>query len=342
MIGFLTDLGLFPEQASTMATRVDALYYFLLAVSAFFSLLIATLIVVFSIRYRRRAGEDYEPRLGDPIHGSTILEITWSAIPFAISMVIFGWGASVFFAMAKPPDDALEVFVVGKQWMWKLQHMEGRREINELHVPVGTPIKLTMTSEDVIHSFFVPAFRVKADVLPGRYTTVWFEATKEGRFHLFCTEYCGTQHSRMIGSIVVQSPDEHQKWLLGGTAAVRASGDEGLTLAALGARVFERNGCQTCHTVDPGQPAPLAAGPPLHGVFGQAVPLESGITIVADGDYLRRSIIDPMADIVRGYRPMMPTYKGRLSEEEVMWLVAYIKSLAADVRQQSAAADTES
>ena len=172
--------------------RVDALYFFLLAISAFFSLLIAGLIVFYAVRYRRRiAGR----RRRAVFHGGMALEITWTVIPFLITMVIFVWGASVFFAMSRPPDETLNIYVVGKQWMWKFQHLDGQREINELHVPVGRPVKLIMTSEDVIHDFFVPAFRVKADVLPGRYTTIWFQPTKPGRYHLFCAEYCGTRHS---------------------------------------------------------------------------------------------------------------------------------------------------
>jgi cytochrome c oxidase subunit 2 len=242
----------------------------------------------------------------------------------------------IYVAMARPPDDALEVFVVARQWMWKLQHLSGRREINELHVPVGRPVKLTMTSEDVIHSFFVPAFRVKADVLPGRYTTLWFEATKEGVYHLFCTEYCGTEHSRMIGRVVAMPGAEYQQWLTGtpvaaGLAAATPRGGT-LSMAAMGEQIFDRNGCRTCHATSPSEGATATTGPPLYGLFGRSVELEAGFNAVAEEGYLRRSIVDPMADIVRGYRPMMPTYAGRLSEEEVLQLVAYIKSLAAEHR----------
>jgi len=218
---------LFPEQASTMAGRVDALYFFLLAISIFFSLLIAGLIVFYAIRYRRR-----DPRsVGEVLHGMMALEIGWTVIPFVIAMVIFVWGASVFFAISRPPDETLNIYVVGKQWMWKFQHLDGQREINELHVPVGRPVKLIMTSEDVIHDVFVPAFRVKADVIPGRYTNLWFQPTKPGRYHLFCAEYCGTRHSGMTGEVIVMEPSEFQTWLSGGVP-------EG-SLASAGAKLFQ-------------------------------------------------------------------------------------------------------
>jgi cytochrome c oxidase subunit 2 len=218
---------LFPESASTMAGRVDALYFFLLAVSIFFSLLIAGLIVYFAIRYHRRSPDS----VGGRIHGGLILEITWSVVPLLITMVIFVWGASVYFAMARPPDETLNIYVVGKQWMWKFQHLDGQREINELHVPVGRAVKLITTSEDVIHDFFVPAFRIKADVLPGRYVNIWFQSTKPGRYRIFCAEYCGTRHSGMTGEVIVMEPSEYQTWLSGGAA-------EG-SLASTGAKLFQ-------------------------------------------------------------------------------------------------------
>jgi cytochrome c oxidase subunit 2 len=325
----LTKLGLFPEQASTMAAEVDALYFFLIAVSVFFGLLIATLIVVFSFRYRRTQA-NREPK---QIEGSLILEGLWSFIPFVIAMTIFVWSASVYLALTRPPDDALEIFVVGKQWMWKIQHMEGRREINELHVPVGRPVKLTMTSEDVIHSFFVPAFRVKSDVVPGRYTSEWFEATKPGSYHLFCAEYCGTEHSRMIGKVIAMEPHEYQLWLrdggthVAGTTAAAGAVTVPLSLAEAGARVFNNTGCQTCHAVDEMTDTALMNGPALYGLFGTEISLNSGGTVVMDEAYIRKSIVDPMSEVVAGYRPLMPTYAGRVSEEEILQLIAYIKSL---------------
>ncbi len=331
-----TKLGLFPDAASTIAGRVDALYLFLVAVSLFFGVLIAILIIVFAVKYRRRS-ESEEP---EQIHGSLLLELAWSVIPLGIAMVIFVWGATIFATIKRPPDNALQVNVVGKQWMWKLQHMEGKREINELHVPVGRPVKLTLTSEDVIHSFYVPAFRIKQDAVPGRYTTAWFEATKIGTYHLFCAEYCGTEHSRMIGRVVVMEPADYQAWLategepvpMGVAAAAAAAAPAGAaaagggeqTLVAAGQKLFVKLGCQACHS---GQPGGL--GPALAGVFGHEVKLADGSTVLGDENYMRESIINPQAKIVAGYAPVMPTFKGQVDEEQLLQLIAYIKSLAA-------------
>jgi cytochrome c oxidase subunit 2 len=303
-------LPLFPDQASTVAGRVDALYYYLLGVSIFFSVLIFLLVFYFAVKYRRR-DPDYVP---PAIHGSTRLEVFWSVVPLALAMVMFGWGAKLYFEMQRPPAETLDLQVVGKQWMWKIQHPQGPREINELHVPVGVPVKLTMISEDVIHSFYIPAFRIKMDVLPGRYTTLWFEATKTGEYHLFCAEYCGTQHSGMIGRVVVMEPLDYQNWLAGGPPAE--------SLEAAGERLFSQMQCNTCHFSGPG-----ARGPVLEGVFGAPVRLADGRTVTADENYVRESILNPAAKVVAGYRPVMPTYAGQLSEEQVLQLVAYIKSL---------------
>jgi cytochrome c oxidase subunit 2 len=320
----LERLGLMPPQASTLASQVDMLYGFLLLVTAFFSILIAAAVIGLSIKYRRRPGSEPTPH----IHGSTALELAWSIIPFGITMIMFFWGAHLFVSMKRPPDDALQVNVVGKQWMWKLQHLEGRREINELHVPVGRPVKLTLTSEDVIHSFYVPAFRIKQDAVPGRYTTTWFEATKVGSYHLFCAEYCGTVHSGMIGQIVVMDPADYQAWLAGnmGTGAAAAGsaaagGGDGQSLAALGKGLFEQHGCITCH-----QPGSVL-GPQLTGIVGTSVTLQDGSTVKVDDDYLRESILAPQAKLVKGFAPVMPTFKGQMTEEQVMQLIAYIKSL---------------
>src|SRR6266436_4987927 len=261
---------LFPESASTMAPRVDALYFFLLAISAFFGLLIAGLIVYYAIKFHRRTPD----QIGTQIHGGMVLEITWSVIPLMITMVIFVWGASVYFAMASPPQLTENIYVVGKQWMWKFQHLDGQREIDELHVPVGRPVKLIMTSEDVIHDVFVPAFRVKADVVPGRYTNIWFEPTKPGRYHLFCAEYCGTRHSGMVGEVVVMEPDEYQAWLTGGAP-------EG-SLASAGQKLFNDLACNTCH-----RPDTQGRGPVLKGVFGKTQSLQNGATVLVDEAYLR-------------------------------------------------------
>jgi cytochrome c oxidase subunit II len=309
---------LFPEQASTMAPRVDALFYFLVAVTIFFVALIFVTIVFFAVKYRRR-GENERPA---PIEGNFWLEVIWSVIPLGLTMIMFVWGAVIYFDMYNPPDDALEISIVGRQWMWKAQHPEGQSEINELHVPLGQSVKLTMTSEDVIHDFFLPAFRVKQDVLPGRYTTLWFEATKAGEYPLYCAEYCGTQHSGMIGRIVVLEPAEFQKWLSGGAT--------GMSMADLGESLFQRFGCHTCH-----RGAGTPQGPALTGLFGKTVKLEGGATAIVDEDYIRESIIDPRAKIVAGYQPIMPTFKGLISEEGLLQLIAYIKSLSMPERAQS-------
>jgi cytochrome c oxidase subunit 2 len=301
---------LFPESASTMAPRVDALYFFLLGLAVFFSLLIAGLITYYALKFRRRS-----PRaIGAQSHGNLVLELAWTVIPLMITMVIFVWGAGLYFAMSRPPDDALDIYVVGKQWMWKFQHLDGQREINELHVPVGRAVRLIATSEDVIHDWFVPAFRVKADVIPGRYVNIWFQATKPGRYHLFCAEYCGTKHSGMTGEVVVMQPREYQVWLGGG--------ETGGTLASAGERLFVDLACNTCH-----RPDSQGRGPVLDGLIGRTVKLQSGESIVADEAYVRESILNPSAKITSGYQPIMPTFQGLVTEEQVLQIIEYVKSL---------------
>ena len=312
-------LPLFPEQASSLAASVDALYFFVIGVSVFFSVLIAGSLIYFFVRYRRREAS----QVGSPVHGSVVLEIAWTVIPLAITMVMFGWGAKVFFSLSRPPAGATEFYVVAKQWMWKFQHPEGRREINELHVPLGVPIKLTMTSEDVIHSFFVPAFRVKADVLPGRYSTVWFAATRPGRYHLFCAEYCGAEHSRMGGWVTVMEPSEYERWLAGESPR--------RTLVATGEEIFSQRACNTCH-----RPDTEVRGPSLIGLVGKQVRLTGGRKLIADETYIRESILNPGAKVVAGYEPIMPTFQGQLSEEELVQLLSYIKSLGKSAGGESA------
>jgi cytochrome c oxidase subunit 2 len=293
-----------------MASRVDALYFFLVAIAVFFSLLIAGLIVYYAVKYRRRSPD----AVGERIHGGMALEITWLVVPLVITMVIFVWGASVYFAMARAPEETLNIYVVGKQWMWKFQHLDGQREINELHVPVGRPVRLITTSEDVIHDFFVPAFRVKADVLPGRYVSIWFQPTKPGRYHLFCAEYCGTRHSGMIGEVVVMDPNEYETWLSGGAG-------EG-SLASTGAKLFQDLACNTCH-----RPDAQGRGPVLEGLFGKTVQLQSGETVTVDEAYVRESILMPSAKITAGFQPIMPTFQGLVTEEQLLALIEYVKSL---------------
>jgi cytochrome c oxidase subunit II len=305
------DFPIFPEQASTLAPRVDALYFFLTAVSTLFAGLIFLLLFYFAVKYRRRS-ETEQPL---PMVGALRLELAWTLIPLALTMVMFLWGASLYFTTMRPPENAVEIYVVGKQWMWYFQHPEGRREIDELHVPVGRPVKLVMTSQDVIHSFYVPAFRIKMDVVPGRYTTTWFEATKTGEYHLFCAEYCGTAHAGMGGRVHVMKPTQYEQWLGGGI------GGEPMSMA--GERLFEQLGCGSCHRADAG-----GLGPVLRGLFGTPVRLQSGERIIADERYIRESILNPWAQIVEGYPPLMPPYEGQISEEGLLQIIAYIKSLA--------------
>lgn len=307
----LSYLPFFPPQGSTHAASVDALYLFFVAVTAFFSVLIALLVVIFAVRYRRRSVDE----VGAPIHGSLILELTWTFIPLVIAMVMFVWGASLYFQITTPPSNAMEVYIVGKRWMWKSQHVTGQREINELHVPVGQPVKLIIGSEDVLHSYWVPAFRMKMDAVPGRTTTLFFEASKPGEYQLFCAEYCGTSHSRMIGKVTAMEPAAFQTWLAGG----KATG----TMADLGAKVFTDLGCATCH-----MDTPQSRGPSLRGIFGSQVTLAGGDKVVADEAYVRESILMPTAKMVAGYPPLMPTFQGVVSEEQIAHLIAYIKSLA--------------
>jgi cytochrome c oxidase subunit 2 len=301
---------LFPDQASTMAPRVDALYFFLVGVSVFFAMLISLAIIIFAFRYRRRSELDRPPE----ILGDLRLEIFWTAIPLGFTMVMFIWGAKLYYETYSPPPNAMEIHIVAKQWMWKAQHPDGRAEIDELHVPVGQPVKLLLTSQDVIHDFFVPAFRIKSDVLPGRYMTVWFEASKTGTFRLFCAEYCGTQHSGMLGRIVVMAPAEYQRWLSGAPAA--------MTMAQTGARLFQSLGCVACHT-----DSDTERGPALAGLVGKQVRLQNGKVAVADETYIRESIFNPQAKIVAGYRPVMPTFKGLVSEEGTSQIISYLKTL---------------
>ena len=303
-------LRLFPVQASTFAPDVDHLLYFLLAVAVFFSLAIFCSIFYFAIRYRRRS----ENELPRAVHGGMALEILWSVIPFGLTMVMFTWGASIYFNESRPPDNALDIYVVGKQWMWKLEHLGGQREINELHIPVGRAVRLTMTSEDAIHSFFVPAFRTKQDAVPGRYTTTWFTPTKVGKYHLFCAEYCGTNHSRMGGWVYVMAPRDYEAWLSGGTS--------GGSLAENGQKLFDELACGNCH-----KPDGSGRCPSLTGLFGKTVQLVGGATVKADEGYIRESILQPQAKIVAGYGPIMPTFQGLVTEEGVMQLIEYIKSL---------------
>lgn len=312
-----TSTPLFPEAASTIAPRVDAFYVFLVSLTAFFSIVIAVAVLYFFVKYRRRSPDT----VGAPIHGAMALEITWSIIPLIITMVIFGWSTSLFLVYTRPPAETLNIYAVGKQWMWKFQHLNGQREINELHVPVGRAVKLIMTSEDVIHDLFVPAFRVKADVVPGRYTHMWFNATTAGRYHLFCAEYCGTRHSGMIGEVVVQEPADYEAWLSTGLA-------EG-SLASAGGKLFQDLACNTCH-----RPDQTGRGPVLPGLFGRTITLQNGARQVVDEAYLRESILRPAEKLTQGFQPVMPAYQGLITEEGVLQLIEYVKSLGEQPQTQ--------
>ncbi|MGH9571109.1 MAG: cytochrome c oxidase subunit II [Candidatus Angelobacter sp.] len=303
-------LPLFPEQASSVAGQVDAFYLFLVLVTTFFSLLIALLVLYFIIRYRKSPD-----RQAIQIHGSTLLEIVWTVIPLGISMVIFAWGAVLYYHIENPPTNALEIYGVGKQWMWKFQHPGGQREINSLHVPTGRPVKVTLISQDVIHDFFVPAFRVKQDVLPNRYVYSWFTATRPGTYHLFCSQYCGTNHSAMVGEVVVMKPEDYAEWLASGKA-------EG-SLASMGEKLFQEFSCTTCHRPDSG-----ARGPNLQGLYGRPVRLSDNRVIVADDNYIRESILNPNAKVVAGFQPIMPTFQGVVSEEGLIQITEYIKHMS--------------
>ncbi|HUR98856.1 MAG TPA: cytochrome c oxidase subunit II [Pyrinomonadaceae bacterium] len=315
---------IFPDQASTFAWQVDLLYAYLIIVSIAFTIPIVAAIFFFAMKYREK--EKYATP--DEMHGSIALETVWSIIPFVISMTIFLGGAYVYYNQYKvPKDPAMEVYVVGKQWMWKLQHGTGQREINELHVPVGRKVRLTMTTEDVLHDFSIPAFRTKTDVVPGRYTYLWFEATKPGKYHLFCAEYCGLNHSGMGGYVYVMEQRDFDNWLSGNVS--------GQTPVEQGRDLFENKlGCASCHAGGPQQ-----RGAKLEGIFGHDVKLVGGETVVANEEYIRNSILNPSSQIVEGYQPIMPTFKGQVTEEQLVSLVAYIKSLSGNTGPTSAAGD---
>jgi cytochrome c oxidase subunit II len=313
--GFLAPIPIKPTAASTIAEGVDRLHFTLTGITLFFTALIFSIIFYFMIVYRRRSEDEVPPE----IEKNVPLEIFWTAIPTLICVVIFFWSTSLYIRNARPPSASTEVFVVGKQWMWHLQHPEGVREINELHVPLGVPIKLTMTSEDVIHDFYIPAFRVKKDVLPGRYTSLWFQATKTGTYHLFCAQYCGADHAEMIGWVYVMEPPEYAAWLSGGSTHE--------SMAQAGERLFTQLGCTTCHVADN-----TGRGPSLMGLYGKPEKLRSGETRIVDEALIRQAIVFPNSVILPNYPPVMPTFRGQINEEQVLQLIAYVKSLGTQER----------
>ena len=305
----LEGIPLFPEQASNLAPEVDNLYFFVTAVTAFFALLVVFFVILFAVKYRDRTGD----KVGSPITGSILLELGWSIVPFFVSMAIFGWATIVFFHLVRAPEQTLEIYSTGKRWMWRFQHIDGQSEINELHVPLGRAVKVTFTSEDVLHSLYIPAFRVKADAIPGRYSSIWFTPTKAGEYHLFCAEYCGTRHSGMIGRVVVMEANEYQAWL---------SGSSGTSMTARGQQLFQQLGCVSCHLTDGS-----GRGPSLAGKYGQQEQLASGEAVLIDDSYIRESILTPQMKLVAGYGPVMPTFQGQVNEQGLMSLIEYIKSL---------------
>jgi cytochrome c oxidase subunit 2 len=316
LIKWLTNFALYPPEASKIAPQMDALYFFMVLVSLIGLTIVILLVVSFSILYNK----ERHP-VAVQIEGSTLLEATWTIIPLGLFLIMFVWGALIYFRVYTPPANAMNIYVVGKQWMWKAEHPGGQHEINALHVPVNEPVQLTLISQDVFHSFSIPAFRVKREAIPGRYTTVWFEATTPGTYHLFCTQYCGTNHSQMIGDVVVMTSDDFKKWL--------ASSTSGMSLAQDGERLFASLSCSACHNARPN-----ARGPSLANVYGSKLTLSNGQAITADDAYLRQSILNPSQHITQGYAPIMPTYQGQISEEGVIALVEFIKNLGSDYRIQ--------
>ena len=305
--------SLFPAQASSLAREIDNLYLGVITITSFFAIIVVVCVTYFAIKYRDPTGD----KVGAPITGSVPLELGWSLIPFVISIGIFVWASVVFFHIVRAPDQTLDIYSTGKRWMWRFQHIDGQLEINELHVPVGRAVRVVFTSEDVLHDLFIPAFRVKADAVPGRYSAIWFEPTKVGEYHLFCAEYCGTNHSGMIGTVYVMEQADYQAWLGGGATA-------GGTMVQRGEALFTQLACVTCHLLDG-----TGRGPSLVGLYGSQVTLDNDAVVIADESYLRESILTAQAKTVKGYEHIMPTFQGLVNEDGVASLIEYIKSLQA-------------
>jgi cytochrome c oxidase subunit 2 len=313
---------LLPNEDSSYATSVDAIFVSLLLLCSVITLAVFAVIIWFCIRYRKGSTAD---RTHYPSEGQQVgIELTWIVIPLIIFIGLFIWAGNVYYRMFSPPADGLAIYVIGKQWMWKIEHPGGQREINELHIPIDRNIVLTLTSQDVIHDFDVPAFRIKHDVLPGRYIRMWFKATKPGTYHLFCGQYCGDFHSQMIGRVIAMTDVDYEAWLQ--NAGSQSTPE---TLVAEGSRYFHSLGCAGCH-----EGSPVVHAPSLNGLYGQPVPLQSGQIVVADDDYLRDSILQPSKNVPAGYQPIMPSFQGLLSEEQVIALIAYIKSQRAEKTPQ--------
>jgi cytochrome c oxidase subunit II len=323
LVKWMTNFALFPPEASKIAPEMDALFFFMVLVSLIGLTLVVLLLVSFSLLYNKKRHP-----VAVQIEGSTLLEATWTIIPLGLFLIMFVWGALLYFRIYTPPANAMNIYVVGKQWMWKAEHPGGQHEINSLHIPINQPVQLTIISQDVFHSFSIPAFRVKREAIPGRYSTMWFEANQVGTYHLFCTQYCGTNHSQMIGDVVVMTPDDFKQWLAGSTS--------GNSLAQNGERLFSSLSCTACHNTRPD-----ARGPNLAGVYGSHLTLTSGQTITVDDEYLRSAILNPSQHITQGYAPIMPTYQGQISEDGVIALVEYLRNLNTDYRLQQTTNTTE-
>jgi cytochrome c oxidase subunit II len=303
-------LPFFPEQASNFAEGVDMLFLFVLLTCLFFAVLVVFVAIFAAFKFRRTSPGE----IGSTLEGNMILEVGWTVVPLIIALGMFAWGAVLYVNFRTAPKDTLDIYVVGKQWMWKLQQPNGKREINELHVPLGRDVKLILGSEDVIHNFYIPAFRVKMDVVPGRYNTMWFRPTKIGKYHFFCSQYCGTNHAVMGGEVTVMDPAEYSAWL---------SDEAGnMDPVSAGQQLFTQLACVTCHLSDG-----TGRAPSLNGVYSNKVLLADGSTVTADDGYIRESILQPKAKIVAGYQPVMPTFQGLVTEEQIISLTAYIKSL---------------
>ena len=321
-----SQLPLYPEQASNFAPQVDALMVFIIAICVFFAVAVTLAIIFFLYKFRRKATGE----IGVAIHGDMRLESAWIVVPLVLALAMFAWGAVVYVDFRRAPTDTLDIYVIGKQWMWKLQQPNGQREINELHVPVGQNVRLIMGSEDVIHDFSVPAFRVKMDVVPGRYNTLWFRPTKTGKFHFYCSQYCGTNHAIMGGWVTVMEPDEYTAWLSGSSGTIANP-------VLAGEKLFAERSCLACHASDG-----KGRGPSLNGFFGGKVKLADGSTVTADEEYIRESFFNPSAKIVAGYQPLMPSYQGQLTEEQTLDLISYVKSLQAEPAPSTGAGATPS
>ncbi len=306
-----------PEVASNLASKVDAVIWFITVISLVFFILISIFLVYFAIRYRRRQENEETPY----ITGSHVLETIWTIIPSILLIVIFVYGFVVYKDMRTPPEDSLEVTVIGRQWLWQFKYNNGKTTLNELYIPEGRPIKLVMTSEDVLHSFFVPAFRVKQDLVGGMYTYLWFTPTKNGTYELFCAEYCGTGHSAMLGKVIVMSSEEYEKWEKG--EEEKKEEVSGLSPAEVGKQLFTQRGCNACHSID----GSSLVGPTWKGLYGHEVVMEDGTKVTADENYIREAILNPQAQLVKGYGPVMPSFKGVISDDEISDIIAYIKTL---------------